>query len=58
MTLSVAALVFNVGVLVYEIIHAVRNKRNPLKVEMYPELKAYSRNLEANGLKQAPSIYK
>ena len=51
MALSVAALVFNVGVLVYEIIHAVRNKRNPLKAEMYSELRAYSHNLEANGLK-------
>lgn len=51
MALSVIALAVNVAVLVYEVVHGVRHKRNPLKTEMYPELKAYSRNLEANGLK-------
>lgn len=51
LTLSVAALVVNAAVMVYEIFYAGKFKRNPLKTEIYPELKAYQRNLEANGLK-------
>lgn len=51
LVLSVVALAVNVAVMVYEIFYAGKFKRNPLKTEIYPELKAYHRNLEANGLK-------
>ncbi len=50
LALSIAALVVNVAVMVYEIFYAGKFKRNPLKTEIYPELRAYHRNLEANGL--------
>lgn len=48
--LSAAALVFNFGVFVYEIIHIVKTKRNPVKQELYVDLTAYKKNLAVNGL--------
>lgn len=48
--LSGAALLFNIGVLVYEIRTIRRTKKNPLKEAIYTELGAYKKNLEANGL--------
>lgn len=48
--LSAAALVFNLGVFVYEIIHIVKTKRNPIKQELYVDLTAYKKNLAVNGL--------
>lgn len=51
LALSIAALAANAAVMVYEIFYAGKFKRNPLKTEIYPELKAHRRNLEANGLK-------
>ena len=48
--LSVAALAFNIGVLVYEVRIIRRTKRNPLKEAIYTELEAYKKNLGANGL--------
>lgn len=48
--LSGAALLFNIGVLVYEIRTIRRTKKNPLKEAIYTELDAYKKNLEANGL--------
>ncbi len=48
--LSAAALVFNVGVFVYEVICIIKTHRNPLKQEMYTELSGYRKNLKVNGL--------
>lgn len=48
--LSAAALIFNAGVFVYEVICIVRTHRNPLKQEMYTELSEYRKNLKVNGL--------
>lgn len=48
--LSAAALIFNAGVFVYEVICIVRTHRNPLKQEMYIELSEYRKNLKVNGL--------
>ena len=48
--LSIAALLFNVGVLVFEVRIIRRTKRNPLKEAIYTELDSYKKNLEANGL--------
>lgn len=53
MTLSVLALIANIGVFVYEV-HTIRKtKRNPLKEEMYVDLESYKKNLSSNGLKLA-----
>lgn len=49
--LSALALAFNAAVFAYEVYRIIKLKRNPLKQEMFTELKAYSLNLEANGLK-------
>lgn len=48
--LSATALVFNIGVFVYEVICFAKTRRNPLKQEMYTDLPEYQKNLEANGL--------
>ena len=49
--LSILAILANVGLLVFEIKTIVKTKRNPLKQELYVELKAYDDILEANNLK-------
>ncbi|AIO18503.1 hypothetical protein KQ51_00623 [Candidatus Izimaplasma bacterium HR1] len=48
--LAIAAILFNVGVLVYEIITIRRTKRNPLKQELYIDLPCYQEVIEANNL--------
>ena len=48
--LSAIALAFNFGVFVYELIVIIKTKRNPIKEELYIDLKAYKKNLEANRL--------
>ncbi len=48
--MSALALAFNAGVFFYEVYRIVKYKKNPLKQELYQDLKAYRRNLEANGL--------
>lgn len=50
--LSALALIVNAAVFAYEVYRIVKYKRNPLKQEMFTELKAYKHNLEANGLQQ------
>jgi len=50
MTLSVVALTFCTGVLVYTVYKIIKTKRNPIKEDLYVDLKAYKRNLESNGL--------
>ncbi len=47
---SILALVSNVAVFIYEIMVVYKTKRNPLKDDIYCDLKAYKRNLEENGL--------
>lgn len=49
--LSALAIVSNLAVFIYELRQIVKYKRNPLKEEMYVELKAYGKNLSINGLK-------
>lgn len=48
--LSIAALAFNIAVLVYEIRIVRSTKRNPLKEEIYTDLNSYKMNLAENGL--------
>lgn len=48
--LSSIALIFNVGVFIYEIMVIVKYKRNPLKEEMYTHLKSYKENIKVNNL--------
>lgn len=48
--LSALALIVNAAVFAYEVYCIIKLKRNPLKQEMYTELKAYQNNLTANGL--------
>lgn len=50
MTLSVLALIANVGVFAYEVYTIRKTKRNPLKEEMYTHLESYKKNLAHNGL--------
>lgn len=50
MTLSCVALAFNVGVFVYQLMTMAKTKRNPIKSDLYVDLKAYQRNLKVNGL--------
>lgn len=50
MLLSVAALVFNAGVFGYQIFTMMKTKRNPIASDLYVGLKAYQKNLSANGL--------
>lgn len=45
MTLSILALIANVGVFVYEINTIRKTKRNPLKEEMYVDLQSYKKSL-------------
>lgn len=47
---SAVALVVNVAVFAYEVSIMIKAKRNPFKQEMYTNLKAYDKNLAANGL--------
>lgn len=49
--LSVLAIIFNIGVLVFEVKTIIKTKRNPLKDELYVDLKAYNDVLIANNLK-------
>ena len=53
MVLSCVALVVNVAVLVYEIIMISKKKVNPLKKELYTDLKAYNKILEVNNLTES-----
>lgn len=53
MTLSILALIANVGVFGYEIYTIRKTKRNPLKEEMYTDLESYKKNLSSNGLQLA-----
>lgn len=48
--LSAIALAFNFGLFVYEVIYIIKKKRNPIKQELYVDLKSYKKNLEANNL--------
>lgn len=50
LTLGIISLVVNAAVFGYELFVIIKHKRNPLKQEMFTDLKAYRRNLEANGL--------
>ena len=50
MTLSILALIANVGVFIYEIQTIRKTKRNPLKQEIYVNLESYKKNLSSNGL--------
>lgn len=50
--LSALALIVNASVLAYEIYVIVKFKRNPLKQELYTNLKSYTKNLQANNLEQ------
>lgn len=51
MVLSVAALAMNIGVLVYEIIHMRKLRvKNPIKNDVYTDLKSYQNALSDNGL--------
>lgn len=49
--LSILALLANLGVLGFEIYTIYKTKRNPLKEEIYTDLKAYDDILEVNSLK-------
>ncbi len=49
LVLSIAALVINLAVLVFEIYTVKKNKKNPLKQEVYTELSSYQKNLKSNG---------
>jgi len=53
LTLSIIALVFNVAVLVYEIICVTKKKVNPLTQEVYTHLLAHKNILEENNLTEA-----
>ncbi len=48
--LSFLALAVNTAVLVYEIYKIIKTKRNPLKEDLYVDLKGYKQNLTANNL--------
>lgn len=48
--LSISALLINIAVLVFEIKTIIRTKRNPLKDELYTDLKSYNDILVANKL--------
>ena len=48
--LSIISIVFNLGVLVYEIKTVIKTKRNPLKEELYVDTKPYQDIMEANNL--------
>ena len=50
LTLGILSFVVNLAVFAYTVSVIVKRKRNPLKQEMFVELKAYRRNLEANNL--------
>ncbi len=49
LVLSIAALVINLAVLAFEIYTVKKNKKNPLKEEVYTELSSYQKNLKSNG---------
>ena len=48
--LSAIALIFNLGVFIYEIIYIAKTRKNPFKEEIYTENKNYIKNLKANNL--------
>ncbi len=50
LVLSIAGLVFNVGVFVYMIIRLTKVKKNPITNDIYTDLKSYKKVLESNGL--------
>lgn len=52
---SAVALIANVAIFVYEILVIRKTKRNPFKQEIYTDLKAYQKNLTANGLEVTAS---
>lgn len=45
---SIVALVFNVGVAVFEVYTVIKMKRNPIKDEIYTELETYKKVKDAN----------
>ena len=47
-TVSIIALVFNVGVGIYQIMKIVKSKKNPLKDNLYEDTKAYQARLVEN----------
>jgi len=49
-TVSIIALVFNVGVAIYQIRTIVKNKKNPLKDELYTGTKDYQAIKNENSL--------
>ncbi len=50
LTVSILALVANVAVFVFEVFTIAKTKRNPIKEDIYKDLKDYKVILEANGL--------
>jgi hypothetical protein len=47
-TVSILALSFNIGVVIYQINTMIRNKKNPLKDDLYADHKAYQAVRDAN----------
>ncbi len=52
MTISIIAFLFNVGVFTYMIYTIIRDRKNPLKEEIYSNTKYYKKSLIANNLNQ------
>ncbi|PKM95052.1 MAG: hypothetical protein CVU84_06940 [Firmicutes bacterium HGW-Firmicutes-1] len=50
MAISIISFIFNVGVFAYMIYTIMRDKKNPLKEEIYSHTKSYKKNLSANNL--------
>lgn len=50
MGISVASLLFNLGVFIYMIQTMIKYKRNPLKEELFTHTNAYKKNIAANNL--------
>lgn len=50
MTISVISIVFNVGMLAYMIYTIRKNKKNPLKDDIYVDTKYYQKTMEVNNL--------
>ncbi len=51
LVLAILAILANLGVLIYEIMTIIKTKRNPLKEELYTDLKCYDKVLTSNNLK-------
>ncbi|KAB3525907.1 DUF5692 family protein [Alkaliphilus serpentinus] len=50
LTISAISLIFNVGVFAYMVYIMIRDKRNPLKEEIYTHTSYYKKSLKANNL--------